>query len=202
MWPKGCWSRLSISHRRIPTPCIALRMCNTAGESLVLARSNFAAVLKLAPPAHNSRYFLGRISLLENKPREAVHWLAPVVAAGGSNFDAASQLAKAYVSTGEFSKAIGPLKSAIGETPWDGSLYYRLGQLLSKDRRAGTRERCLRYQQPSEVRHGGGCGIIMLRTSQMLASGKTPEAIDLSTQILEREVVEPDTLGGAGRAFG
>ena len=65
-------------------------------RELTLARSNFAAVLKLAPPAHNSRYFLGRISLLENKPREAVTWLAPVVAAGGGNFDAASQLAKAY----------------------------------------------------------------------------------------------------------
>jgi hypothetical protein len=79
-------------------------------RKLALARSSFAAVLKLAPPAHNSRYFLARISLLENKPREAVHWLEPVVTSGGSSFDAASQLAKAYASAGEFSKAIGPLR--------------------------------------------------------------------------------------------
>ena len=34
-------------------------------RKLVPARTNFAAVVKLAPPAHNSRYFLARISLLE-----------------------------------------------------------------------------------------------------------------------------------------
>ncbi|HEX9370161.1 MAG TPA: tetratricopeptide repeat protein, partial [Roseiflexaceae bacterium] len=32
------------------------------------ARASFLQVLKLAPPAYNSRYFLGRIALLENKP--------------------------------------------------------------------------------------------------------------------------------------
>src|SRR5690242_20305898 len=53
---------------------------------LALARSSFAAVVKLAPPAHDSRYFLGRISLLENKPKEAIQWLEPVVASGQTHF--------------------------------------------------------------------------------------------------------------------
>src|SRR5258706_12613816 len=41
-------------------------------RKLAPARANFGAVVKLAPPAHNSRYFLARISLLENKPREPI----------------------------------------------------------------------------------------------------------------------------------
>jgi tetratricopeptide (TPR) repeat protein len=170
-------------------------------RKLVPARSNFAAVLKLAPPAHNSRYFLGRISLLENKPREAVHWLEPVVASGGSSFDAASQLAKAYASTGEFSKAIPPLKTAIGQTPWDGSLYYRLGQLYQ---RIGEQELARdAFETSTRLKSATAEDVgIMLRTSQMLASGKPSEAIGLSAQILERTVVEPDTLVALGVLLG
>src|SRR6185369_3023224 len=43
---------------------------------------------------------------------------------------------------------------------------------------------------------------IMLRTSQMLASGKPSEAIGVSAQILERNVVEPDTLVALGVLLG
>ena len=49
-------------------------------RKLSQARHSFAEVVKLAPPAYNSRYFLGRIALLENKHREAIEWFEPVVA--------------------------------------------------------------------------------------------------------------------------
>src|SRR5262249_49596453 len=98
-------------------------------RKLAPARANFAAVVKLAPPAYHSRYFLGRIAILENKPKEAIEWLEPVAASGYTNFDAASQLAKAYADAGEPGKAVPALKTAIGQAPWDGALYYRLGQL-------------------------------------------------------------------------
>ena len=170
-------------------------------RKLVPARTNFAAVVKLAPPAHNSRYFLARISLLENKPKEAIQWLEPVVASNGSSFDATSQLAKAYASIGEVRKAIGPLNAAISQTPWDGSLYYRLGQLYQK---AGEHELARdAFQTSTRLKSATAEDVeIMLRTSQLLVSGKPVEAIDLSSQILKRKVVEPGSLVALGVVFG
>lgn len=169
-------------------------------RKLASARLNFVAVVKLAPPAHNSRYFLGRISMLENKPKEAIHWLEPVVA-GGSSFDGASQLAKAYASAGELPKAIEPLKTAIGQTPWDSSLYYRLGQLYQ---RTGEPELAKdAFETSTRMKSATSADVeIMLRTTQLIASGRLPEAVQLSAQILERTVVEPGTLVALGVVFG
>src|SRR2546425_431952 len=86
------------------------------------ARHCFAKVVKIAPPAYNSRYFLGRIALLENKHREAIEWLEPVVASKATVFDAASQLAGAYASAAQPQQALSFLRIAVAEAPWDGSL--------------------------------------------------------------------------------
>jgi tetratricopeptide (TPR) repeat protein len=170
------------------------------GRKLAPARTNFAAIVKLAPPAYNSRYFLGRIALLEDKPKEAIQWLEPVVAAGASSFDAASQLAKAYSSAGEARKALGPLRTAIGQTPWDGSLYYRLGQVYQKTGEPELAREA--FQNSSRLKSATAADVeIMLRTSQFLASGKLAEARELSAQILQRSVVEPGTLVALGVVY-
>src|SRR5262245_52251478 len=90
------------------------------------ARRSFAEVVKVAPPAYNSRYFLGRIALLESKHREAIKWLEPVVASKATVFDAASQLASAYAGAAQPRQALSYLQIAVAEAPWDSSLYYRL----------------------------------------------------------------------------
>ena len=48
---------------------------------LDLAAAEFKSVVKLAPPAFYSRYYLGRITLLEGRPKEAVEWLEPAARA-------------------------------------------------------------------------------------------------------------------------
>jgi tetratricopeptide (TPR) repeat protein len=170
-------------------------------RKLAPSRTNFAAVVKLAPPAHNSRYFLARIALLENKPRQAVDWLEPVFASGGSSFDAASQLAKAYALAGEPGKAIDPLNAAIRQTPWDGSLYYRLGQLYQK---IGEQELARdAFQTSTRLKSATAEDVeVMLRTSQLLGSGKTAEAVQLGATILNRKLVEPGALVALGVVFG
>src|ERR1051326_3552355 len=170
-------------------------------RKLAPARLNFAAVVKEAPPAYNSRYFLARIALLENKPREAVQWLEPVVESNPGIFDAASQLAKAYLLVGDASKAIGPLETAIRQTPWDGSLYYRLGQLHQK---TGEQELARdAFETSTRLKSATAKDVeIMLQTSQLLASGKVFEATELSAQILNRTVVEPGSLVALGVVFG
>lgn len=47
-------------------------------RKLTAARQRFASIVKTAPPAYNSRYFLARIALMENRPAEAIDWLKPV----------------------------------------------------------------------------------------------------------------------------
>jgi tetratricopeptide (TPR) repeat protein len=170
-------------------------------RELAPARTNFSAVVDLAPPAYNSRYFLGRISLLENKPKEAIQWLEPVVASGEGSFDAASQLAKAYASAGELRKAVGPLLTAINQAPWDGSLYYRLGQFYQK---TGQQELARNaFETSTRLKSATAEDVeIMLRTSQLLGSGKAAEAIELSARILERPLVEPGSLVALGVVFG
>jgi tetratricopeptide (TPR) repeat protein len=170
-------------------------------RELVPARTNFSAVVRLAPPAYNSRYFLGRISLLEDRAKEAIQWLEPVVTSGDSSFDAASQLAKAYASAGELRKAVGPLLTAINQAPWDGSLYYRLGQLYQK---TGEQELARNaFETSTRLKSATAQDVeIMLRTSQLLGSGKTAEAIELSARILQRPLVEPGSLVALGVVFG
>ena len=101
-------------------------------RKLAAARTAFAQVVKTAPPAWYSRYFLGRICLLENKPREAVTWLEPIVAASQPVFDTPVQIASAYAGAGLNDKAIPAIRMAIAATPWDASLYYKLGQCTSR----------------------------------------------------------------------
>ncbi len=85
-------------------------------RKLSQARRHFEVVVQKAPPAYHSRYFLGRIALLENKPDEAAGWLEPVAVSGQTVFDAHSQLASAYAGVGQTEKAIASLRAAINET--------------------------------------------------------------------------------------
>lgn len=168
---------------------------------LALARSSFAAVVKLAPPAHDSRYFLGRISLLENKPKEAIQWLEPVVASGQTHFDAASQLARAYVSAGVPRQAVAALRTAIGQSPWDGSLYYRLGQIYKQ---SGEQELAKdAFETSSRLKSASRGDVeILMRTSELLSAGKQAEALELSAQVLQRTAVDPNALVALGVILG
>ena len=53
-------------------------------RDLQAAKQRFSTVVKLAPPALYSRYFLGRIALLEGHASDAARWLEPAAAANRS----------------------------------------------------------------------------------------------------------------------
>jgi tetratricopeptide (TPR) repeat protein len=106
-------------------------------RKLAAAKESFLTVVGAAPPAYYSRYFLGRISLLEGKAADAVRWLEPVAASKEPVFDAEAQLSGAYAQMGQLPKAVGALQAAIARSPWDGGLYFRLGQLQQRMGLAG-----------------------------------------------------------------
>src|SRR5215467_4418598 len=69
------------------------------------ARREFLRLVTSTLPANHSRYYLGRIALLESKPAEAIRWLEPIAGAEPPVLDAAAQIGKAYFETAQFDKA-------------------------------------------------------------------------------------------------
>ncbi|MFN3323825.1 MAG: tetratricopeptide repeat protein [Bryobacteraceae bacterium] len=170
-------------------------------RKLAEARTHFEAVVRAAPPAHNSRYFLGRIALQENKPLEAIDWLEPVMASGESIFDAASQLAGAYVSAGQHGKAAPALRAAIAAAPWDAALYYRLGQVY---RQLGEKELSAEALENSRrLRNANREDVeTLMQTSQAIGAGKRAEALQIGERILKRDGADPNALVALGVIYG
>ena len=170
-------------------------------RKLAHAQQNFSAVIKAAPPAHNSRYFLGRIALLESKPKDAIAWFEPVVASREKIFDAASQLASAYAGVGMMEKAAGALRMAIADAPWDGSLYYRLGQIHKQlgqaelAQEALDNSRRLRSASREDVE-------TMMGAAKAIGEGRAAEALQLGTRILNRDDADPNALVALGVIYG
>jgi tetratricopeptide (TPR) repeat protein len=101
-------------------------------RQLEAAKGEFLAVVKLGPPALYSRYFLGRIALLENRPREAAVWLEPPAHAEPPVMDALTELGNAYRDSGQFEKAAEVFQSMIRRAPWDGALHYQLARVYER----------------------------------------------------------------------
>ncbi len=170
-------------------------------RNLAEAKKNFLAAVKVAPPAFHSRYFLGRIAMIENNPAEAISWLQPVFDSRQKVFDTASQLAAAYVAAEQTEKAIGPLQIAIAEAPWDGALYYRLGQIyLRKGQKQLAQEafensRRLKSATREDVE-------ILMETSRLISGGKKREGVQAGSQIRDRTAPDPNSLVALGVVYG
>lgn len=163
---------------------------------LEAARSNLVQVVRSAPPAHYSRYFLGRIALLENKPAEAVTWLEPVRV-----LDWASQLAAAYAMSGQTAKAMGLLRTAIAAEPWDGSLYYRLGRLQQKMGQPALAKESLAVS--ARLKETSRTDVeVLMAVSRSLTELRREEGRDIGRQISERKDADPDALVALGVLYG
>jgi tetratricopeptide (TPR) repeat protein len=165
------------------------------------ARRNFSLIVRAAPPAYYSRYFLGRIALLEGRPAEAAHWLKAIHDAGERIFDSTARLAEAYLKAGQTSQAVPILQAAIQEAPWDAALYYQLGQAyqrlnqpeLAQD--AYDTSRRLRTAQQEEVQ-------LLLRVDEAAQKRNREDALRAGRQILERQESSPAVLVALGVLWG
>lgn len=170
-------------------------------RQLATARVSFARAVKLSPPALYSRYFLGQISLMENKPAEAISWLRPVVESKEPVFDAASRLAAAYAQTGDNAKAEQTLKIAIAQEPWDGALYFRLGQLQKK--RAQPELAQESFAQSSRLKQASREDVeILMEVSQSLREKQYATAFAAGEAILKRVQADPGALVALGVLYG
>jgi tetratricopeptide (TPR) repeat protein len=166
-------------------------------RKLPAARQRFLSIVKTAPPAYNSRYFLGRIALMENRPVEAITWLEPVVASRETIYDAAAQLAAAYQSAGQPRKAIEPLRLAIQQSPWEGGPYYRLGRLYQQLGQAQLANEAL--GTAARLKSANATDIqTLMEASRAAQEGRTVEAVRLGRLIAERPGADPSTLVALG----
>lgn len=164
---------------------------------LLLSRQNFTSIVRSAPPAFNSRYFLGRIALMENLPAEAIAWFEPVVESGKTIYDAASQLAAAYQSSGQPRRALAPLQAAIQQAPWDGSLYFRLGRIYQQLRQPELAREALATN--TRLREASAADAqTLMAISNAAGQGSTSEAASLGRQISGRPDAAPATLVALG----
>jgi tetratricopeptide (TPR) repeat protein len=170
-------------------------------RKLVDARRSFAAVLKIAPPAYNSRYFLGRIALAEDKQREAIEWLEPVLDSKQPIYDTASQLASAYAGVGLIQKAISTLRVAIAQAPWDGPLFYRLGQLYKQLGQAELARDALENGRRLQSFSREDVETLM-SASHAIGDGKPSEALQAGKSILDRNNADPNALVALGVVYG
>ena len=161
------------------------------------AKPEFEAVVKLAPPALYSHYFLGRIALLENHPGQAAVWLDSPAHADPPVMDALAQLAKAYRDSGEFEKAVEILQSLIHRTPWDGALHYQLarayqhlGQTALARDEFSTAGR-LEAADAADVQR-------LVELEQHLAKRQKEPATRIYSELLSKPQADPDLLIALG----
>lgn len=168
---------------------------------LTEARAQFGAVIDLAPPAYFSRYFLGRIALIENKPGEAVKWLEPIVNDRQQIFDSGAQLAAAYVGAGKPRHAIAPLKLSIGQMPWDSNLYYRLGRLHQQLGEAELAKEA--FSTSSRLKSANREDVeTLMSVSRALGEGNAAGATEAAGRLASRAEADPDSLVALGVLYG
>jgi tetratricopeptide (TPR) repeat protein len=170
-------------------------------RKLVEASDAFSTVVKTAPPAYHSRYFLGRIALLNSKPAEAISWLEPIVESKQSVFDTHAQLAAAYAAAGRRQQAVSALRAAIANTPWDGGLYYRLGQLYSQ---VGQKELAQEALESSRRLKNASREDVeaLMQTARLLNELRKTEAVRAAAEVLHRKDADPNALVALGVIFG
>jgi tetratricopeptide (TPR) repeat protein len=169
-------------------------------RDLAGARREFLRIVDLAPPALHSRYYLGRIALLESKPAEAIRWLEPVAVADPPIFDAAAQLGKAYFETGQLDKARQFTERAIRNTPWDGALHYRLARIFQQTAQPDLAQK--EFAESARLQSADRKSVeLLLECSRHIARHEIGDAMSVRQQLLGDRTLDPDVLVALGVTF-
>ena len=165
------------------------------------AQIEFQAAVRVAPPALYSRYFLGRISLLQGRPEEAIRWLEPVAASETPVFDTRHQLALAQLAAGEFDRALENAQAALRESPWDGAVHYTLARVYHRLGQAQLAGEEFRTSQRLKAA-GLDTAHRLLECAQHLEKAEKQEALEIGRQLTESEQVAPEALVALGVLYG
>ncbi|MCU1260418.1 MAG: tetratricopeptide repeat protein [Bryobacterales bacterium] len=169
-------------------------------RDLAAARQEFLRLTKTPSYEPKSRYYLGRIALLESKPAEAIAWLEPIALNIPSILDADAQLSRAYLDAGQIERAKLITERALRQAPWQGSLHYRLGRIYQQlgDSEGARKEFAESVRLKSADRESVE---LLLQCSQSLTSGAAPKAMRIRQELLDNPSLDPDVLVALGLTF-
>ena len=97
-----------------------------------VAEAELEKSLRLDPTNAYAKYFLARLLQSKGRPARSVRLYESLVAAGNPLYDTYVQLSQLYQRNGQKEQALEALQKAIQQTPLDGAIHYRLGQIYSQ----------------------------------------------------------------------
>lgn len=169
-------------------------------RQLATARQKFLRSLNSPSYGTQSRYYLGRIALLESRPAEAVKWLEPIALNTPPVFDAAAQLGKAYLDAGQTEKAKSITERSLRNAEWDGALHYRLGRIYQQMGKA--KEAQEEFAESVRLKTADRESVeLLVQCSQKLAEGETAEAMRIRQELIDNPSIDPDALVALGLTF-
>jgi Flp pilus assembly protein TadD len=168
---------------------------------LELAKAEFKAVVDLAPPALYSKYYLGRIALMEGRPKEAVDWLEPPAHAETPVMDALAQLGKAYFESGRTEDALVTLQEVSRQAPWEGAVHYQLGRIYRRLGQTGLARD--EFATSERLKAADRLAVEKILTfSQHLAKGEKAPATRIYQDLITDRGADPDVLISIGVLLG
>lgn len=146
-------------------------------------------------------YFLGRIAASLGHTDHAITYYREVLQQGSAIYDTNRRLAQAYLHKGDLQQARLSIRAAIKATPWDGSLYYQLGQIdqrehhLSQARQEFAKSTRLNNGSQQYIRQ-------MLSLSEAVKKHQADRVEHLRNELLSENYPDPNMYDSIGVLLG
>jgi tetratricopeptide (TPR) repeat protein len=165
------------------------------------AAVEFRKVLELDTKHVLAQYFLARIAQAKGEWIRSARLYESIVGSGQIVYDTYLQLSQVYLRQGQTAKALQVLQKAVLESPLDGSLQYRLGQVykqmgqLENARRSlETAERLKQADQKSIQK--------TLDLSMAIQNKQQDQVMRIREELLKESSQDPDILMQVGVLLG
>ena len=161
----------------------------------------FRKVLELDPKHVLAQYFLARIAQAKEQWIRSARLYEAIVASGQIVYDTYTQLSQVYLRQGETAKALQLLQKAVLESPLDGSLHYRLGQVYKQ---MGQLENARRSLETAERLKQGDQKSIQktLDLSMAIQNKQQDQVMRIREELLNESSRDPDILMQVGVLLG
>jgi tetratricopeptide (TPR) repeat protein len=169
-------------------------------RDLPAARQEFLRLIKVPSFSRQSQYYLGRISLLEAKPEDAIRWLEPLALTAAPVPDAAAQLGKAYLDAGQPGKAKSVTELAVRAAQWDGALHYRLARIYQQLGKPDDAQR--EFAESVRLKTADRESVeLLVQCSEKLTAGQPADAMRIGQELIDNPSLDPDALVALGLIF-
>ena len=161
----------------------------------------FRKALELDPKHVLAQYFLARIAQAKEQWIRSARLYEAIVASGQIVYDTYLQLSHVYLRQGQTAKALQLLQKAVLESPLDGSLHYRLGQVYKQ---MGQLENARRLLETAERLKQADQKSIQktLDLSMAIQNKQQDQVMRIREELLNESSRDPDILMQVGVLLG